>query len=138
MLYKECFYEVGATTIKAEGYVFNGKIEINMSSIFTKLIQEAGRFCDAYASDLLYEIDKIKRLLDTKQSGEVWVAFREMGVDHWEYIEIHTPDDARDYRAIYKVDIEFSDDDYYDAGVIATLRKVAYSKSDHEWRKLVK
>lgn len=138
MLYKECFYELGMTPIKAEGYVFNGKTEINMSSIYTKLIQEAGRFCDAYASDLLYDIDAIEKLLDEGESETVWIAFRDMGVDSWSYIECRTPHEAMEYRAIYKVDIEFTEDDYYDAKVTATLYKVAYSKSDHEYKLLMK
>ena len=45
---KTCF----GKTIEADGQIICGKPSINLSSILTVLIQEAGRWCRSYASDL--------------------------------------------------------------------------------------
>ena len=45
---KTCF----GKTIEADGQIVCGKASINLSSILTVLIQEAGRWCRSYASDL--------------------------------------------------------------------------------------
>ena len=109
-----------------------------MSSIYTKLIQEAGRFCDAYASDLLYDINTIEECIERQKSTTRYIAFRKYGVDGNSSIEIRTPYGMAEYRAIYQVDIEFSDDDYYDKTIIVRLNEVYYSQSEHEWKELVK
>ena len=83
------------------------KWEINYSSILTKLIQEAGRWCEYYASDLFvtwkYNIDK--KLDDgTMDTDQLVFGFREDGVDHKEWYELHKNDTGR-YRAVWFLDV---------------------------------
>lgn len=78
-----------------------GKWEINYSSILTKLIQQAGRWCEYYASDLfiLWEYN-IKQKLDngTIENGRYTFAFRENGVDNREKNSYY-------YRAVWFLDV---------------------------------
>lgn len=132
MIHFECFKTTGQKEMRTTGYIYNGKTTINMSSIYTKLIQEAGRFCDAYASDLLYDINTIEECIEMQKSTTRYIAFRKYGVDGNSSIEIRTPYGMAEYRAIYQVDIEFSDDNYYDKTIIVRLNEVYYSQSEHE------
>ena len=138
MIHFDCFKTTGQKEIVSTGYIYNGKTTINMSSIYTKLIQEAGRFCDAYASDLLYDINTIEAYIEKQKSTTRYIAFRRHGVDGNGLIEVKIPYEIAEYRAIYQVDIEFSDDDYYDKTIIVRLNEVYYSQSEHEWKELVK
>lgn len=105
--------EALAGTKREIGY-FNpleGKWEINYSSILTKLIQEAGRWCEHYASDLFiiwkYNIDK--KLDDGTMDTERFVfGFRKDGVDHKEWYELHKNDIGR-YRAVWFLDVTVND-----------------------------
>ena len=66
-----------------------GKYEINMASIATKLIQEAGRWCDSYASDFLIDWRQIENLLESgeEEFDEVFFfGIRQCGVDHYNFI----------------------------------------------------
>lgn len=65
------------------------KYEINDSSILTKLIQEAGRWCEHYASDLFLNWQEVQRFLENAVPGEHEVflfGFRQMGVDHDSFV----------------------------------------------------
>ena len=89
------------------------RVEINLSEIYTVLIQEAGRWCESYASDLLVDIDILKRHLDNPDSwrdsknfkvdsnGNESIyfkfGFRAGGVDHKEYIEASLKNDYSKY-----------------------------------------
>ena len=58
--------------------------EINLSSEFTKLIQDTGRFAERFASDILIDIDAIKRNLDNGKIEEPFMqicGIRASGVD---------------------------------------------------------
>ena len=138
MIHFNCFKTTGQKEIVSTGYIYDGKTTINMSSIYTKLIQEAGRFCDAYASDLLYDINTIESYIEHQKSTTRYIAFRRHGVDGNNSIKVRTPYEIAEYRAIYQVDIEFSDDNYYDKTIIVRLNEVYYSQSEHEWKELVK
>lgn len=86
--------------------------EINYSSILTKLIQEAGRWCEYYASDLFigwkYNIEN--KLEDgTIESGRYVFAIRDSGVDGKEWYENHK-DEHNYYRAVWFLDVEIEDD----------------------------
>lgn len=79
--------------IKADGYWYaNGKQwDINYSSILTRLIQSAGRFCKNYASDLFIDWNNIKDRLTrenlyTDGVYEYLFGMRQQGVDHMSYI----------------------------------------------------
>ena len=96
-------------TKRETGYFdpLHGCWTINYSSILTRLIQEAGRWCEYYASDLFilwkYNIDK--KLDDGTMDTEQFVfGFREDGVDHKEWYELHKKDVGR-YRAVWFLDV---------------------------------
>ena len=90
--------------------IFGTEMEwnINYSSILTKLIQDAGRYCDAWASDLFiiwkYDVDNRLQNRDT-QSFTIKFGFRDTGVDH---------DDSLDTEMEYKtVETNYKNNHYY-------------------------
>lgn len=90
--------------------------DINYSSILTKLIQECGRLCESYASDLFITWNRIVRELDRqtiKTSVELF-GIREMGVDHKEFVLSRYNNwgyqAMYEYRKIYRLDIIVEDD----------------------------
>lgn len=98
-----------AGTITETG-VYNpleGKWEINYSSILTRLIQEAGRWCEHYASDLfiLWKYN-VEQKLDngTLETGTLVFAFRDSGVDNEEWYENHKSE-YNYYRAVWFLDV---------------------------------
>ena len=84
-----------------------GKWEINYSSILTRLIQEAGRWCESYASDLFvqwkYGIDQ-KLDNGTLYTDTFVFAFRDSGVDSEEWYENHK-NEHNYYRAVWYLDV---------------------------------
>lgn len=79
--------------IRADGYwsTYENHWDINYSSILTRLIQSAGRFCVNYASDLFIDwINIEKRLTEenlyTDGVYEYLFGMRKQGVDHASYI----------------------------------------------------
>ena len=84
-----------------------GKWEINTSSILTRLIQEAGRWCESYASDLFvqwkYGIDQ-KLDNGTLYTDTFVFAFRDSGVDSEEWYENHK-NEHNYYRAVWFLDV---------------------------------
>ena len=89
------------------------KWDINDSSILTKLIQEAGRWCENYASDLFIDWQTIdQKLKDPEYTGGKYLfGFREMGVDHAPYILFHFNHNGRSeyYRSIWCLEITVED-----------------------------
>ena len=84
-----------------------GKWEINYSSILTRLIQEAGRWCESYASDLFVQWKyKIDQKLDngTLYTDTFVFAFRDSGVDSEEWYENHK-NEHKYYRSIWFLDV---------------------------------
>ena len=70
--------------------LFSGKYEINHSSILSALIQEAGRYCEIFASDLFIHWEAVLRAIDEnagKEFEKVFLfGFRQNGVDHANYV----------------------------------------------------
>lgn len=93
--------------IEAEGRDF----DINYSSILTKLIQECGRLCESYASDLFITWNRIVRELEgrTMETSVYLFGIREMGVDHTEFVLSRYNNNGcyemNKYRKIYRLDI---------------------------------
>lgn len=86
------------------GYIKNAKQHqsINYSSILTKLIQDAGRLCDNYASDLF--IDWQCEIVQPLEKGELKsktyiIGFRQNGV------EIYTEEDRENKERVFEKDI---------------------------------
>ena len=82
---------------------------INMSDIFSLLIKEAGRICEHYASDIIYDINSIECWIKERQNGECcgksWCfGFRRNGVDHWDFVK-NSSCVGRDYYKLYRLDM---------------------------------
>ena len=107
-------YEASGTTTE-----FSDSVDVNYSNILTKLIQEAGRYCENYASDLFISWSSIDQELrdGTIESGIKMFGFREMGVDHLGFIYSRASNDYRnfdkEYRSIWKLDIYVNYDENY-------------------------
>ena len=82
----------------------------NFSSEWSRLICEAGRWCESYASDILIDFESIKAYLERLASGEesegreFWFGFRQMGVDHLAFIQSRTEREyaSHVYRAVWR------------------------------------
>ena len=59
-------------TIKDEGS--------NHSTIVTKMVQLAGRICERFASDIVYDADAFIEAIDNNEDFDRYLFFREMGV----------------------------------------------------------
>jgi len=89
--------------------------ESNLSTEYTILVQNAGRWCERYASDIIVDIEEVKhRVLDNplefldgekKKEISFLFGFRQDGVDYNSFIESRlmqgTPIEF--YRAIYEL-----------------------------------
>lgn len=116
------FTETGYTFINRDGKT---EANINTSSIYTTLIQEAGRWCESYASDIIYDINHINKILKnldglseyenySKKDGSITLrfGFRQNGVDDDKVISHEFEDPHRKYyyyRAIWKLVITKTD-----------------------------
>lgn len=90
---------------------------INMSGIYSKCINAAGRWCERFSSDLLIDVKTIDEYIGTPSDGPetriFGLGFRESGVDHNSFLMARireTIDHAtrycypeRTYRKIYAV-----------------------------------
>lgn len=98
--------------IEEEGRNFN----INYSRILTKLIQECGRLCENYASDLFIDWYSISEKLKNKtmETSIYLFGIRENGVDHTDFILSRYNNSKEyasyEYRKIYRLDIKVDDD----------------------------
>ena len=91
---------------------------LNYSSILTRLIQEAGRWCKRYASDLFIDWYYLVRDIEnnTLDDRTMLFGFREDGVDGYRFVcSRYTQDHivARyTYRALWRLDIHIDDEGY--------------------------
>lgn len=126
-------------TITDSGYwsAYSKAWDINYSSTFTKLIQEAGRLCDSYASDLFIDFTALmNRIKDAGHdyTGEVCLfGLRDMGVDGNSFIQSRLENNPHygqyDYRAIYRLEIIVEEHDYcVDYGVTAKDMRMELSR----------
>lgn len=92
---------------------------INVSSILSKLITEAGRWCEDYASDILFYIDDLKKLFrqkpvtgDGMEDVVIIMGMRQNGVDYGETVTTYFakhPFDRYYYRALWVLRVERND-----------------------------
>ena len=84
--------------------------DCNFSTEWSRLINEAGRWCESYASDILIDFESIKEYLNSLASGETmesrefWFGFRQSGVDGLSFIQSRTERDyaSHVYRAVWR------------------------------------
>lgn len=99
----------------AWGQIVRNEADVNMSSIYSKLIFEAGRWCESYASDILYDIkaieDKIFELSLYPGTASFLLGFRQNGVDGTDSIRVKYENPStygylsNEYRSIYRLDL---------------------------------
>lgn len=87
------------------------RVGINYSTILTRLIQEAGRICESYASDLFIDWRLIMEALEdgTMESGSRLLGFRDSGVDEAKSVLYWYNETSRGrdhYSAIWRLDID--------------------------------
>ena len=92
---------------------YSGRFDINYSSILSKLIQEAGRYCESYASDLFIDWKSVDEIIDNAflfMKKSFLFGFRQNGVDHDTFIFLRYEDcgdNARyNYRSLWRLYIE--------------------------------
>lgn len=64
----------------------NERTNINYSDIFSELIQAAGMGCEAYSSDLFYDLTAIKTAVDALENTVFYIGIRTLGVDGESFI----------------------------------------------------
>lgn len=92
----------------------HAKWDVNYSAILTELIQNAGRWCERYASDLFIDWMTIEEYLRCKdiENRSFLFGFRQDGVDNATFVisRFNHDEYTMEYRAIYRLDLEFVED----------------------------
>lgn len=86
-----------------------------LSDIYSKLIELTGRYCERFASDLLYDLQDVASFTEPCEISKPnrWVlgfGFRECGVDGNSFLERRLKD-SYEYRRIVALNIEDREDD---------------------------
>lgn len=86
-----------------------------LSNIYSKLIELTGRYCERFASDLLYDLQDVASFTEACKIDKPnrWVlgfGFRECGVDSNSFLERRLKD-SYEYRRIVALNIEDRKDD---------------------------
>ena len=139
---------VSETILEASGYNYDmldkKKVAINYTSIASFLIKEAGRLCDHYASDLLYnlkEVDEALHKTETNFHKRIAFGFRKSGVDGNSFTlsKLSQPNIYgsldKEYRVLYVLDIDINHTDYGTPEVKMTLGLV-FKGNEKEDKKL--
>lgn len=73
-----------------QGVFSHGRLNINLSDLYTFLIQEVGRFCEHYASDFLITYDSLTRVIENPNPNMKttyrFIGIRQSGVDDIAYV----------------------------------------------------
>lgn len=99
--------------IVEEGYrnVRMNQWDINYSAILSRLIIEAGKFCECFASDLFIDWRVIEKELENIDycGGSYLFGFRQNGVDHNNFVFSRFDNDGKfaryNYRSMWRLDI---------------------------------
>lgn len=146
-IFREAFNDKDSMIIsQTNGYYSSPNSNpVNCSDIATKLIQEAGRYCESHASDFLITWENVTealRLYKTDRTRPVLVIFglRESGVDHAQFIlSVHKSNKhtcgylGLYYRKIYAVEITSgnkSDE------IIVTLKDIKHQLTHRFWKQI--
>lgn len=98
---------------------YSGKYEINYSSVLSRLIQEAGRFCEYFASDLFIDWGGVLRWMEEARENSEAVflfGFRQNGVDGNSFVFSRYNDGCyrypeKEYRSMWRLEISTDDRD---------------------------
>ena len=72
----------------------------NHSDIVTKMIQLAGRICEKYASDIVYDANAFIQAIENEENFERFLFFREMGVTAFKADDVRAID-GTDYIQVW-------------------------------------
>ena len=95
--------------------------DCNFSTEWSRLICEAGRWCESYASDLMIGMDSVRAYLigivenmEKPENREFWFGFRQSGVDGLSFIQSKTEREyaSHVYRAIWRWSFTFEEREY--------------------------
>lgn len=98
--------------MEADGSIdrYTGKYSLNYSHILSRLIQEAGRYCENFASDLFIDWQAVERFLNETNGAAEKVflfGFRASGVDHDSFIFSRFENEksyaAHSYRSLWRL-----------------------------------
>lgn len=123
----------GCKPLVTEGTVYHDPstdmdvVQVNYSSLLTRLIQEAGRYCESYASDLFLSWQStLDKLCDNRiKDYSMLFGFRADGVDDARSVFYHEERESLYvYRSIWRLDVEVTKqtDNYKD--ITMTLYRV--------------
>jgi hypothetical protein len=90
---------------------YSGNWEINYSGILSRLIQEAGRFCESFASDLFIDWKTVEEEIESMKDGgavSFLFGFRQMGVDHAAFVLARYENNTHaehEYRSMWRLDM---------------------------------
>lgn len=88
-------YESEYKDVYINGVPLSSADKCGFATEWSRLINEAGRWCESYANDILYAVDQVRGYLESLASGETvesreyWFGFREAGVDGKTVIDAH-------------------------------------------------
>ena len=74
----------------------------NHSDIVTKMVQLAGRLCERYASDIVYDANAFIKSIEEKQDFERFLFFREMGVTAFKMEDVKAIE-GTDYLQVWRL-----------------------------------
>ena len=105
--------------ITEEFYRYENGFSPNTSSILTRLIQEAGRYCEHYASDLFIDWITIDEFISSNpEAGDnrtFLFGFRRFGVDHAGFVLSRFDNEQQyaegEYRSMWRMDITVDSDE---------------------------
>lgn len=101
-------YKYKTKPISECGYILNGQYSVNISNIMTRLIQETGRYCESYASDIYYTLKELEEYTEKiKNRNElVLIGMCDCGIHEINADTIGNPDTfPYRYRKIYGIRI---------------------------------
>jgi hypothetical protein len=127
------------------------KHNINISDILTYIIQTTGRFCERYASDIVYHLDSIRSILaenvPIKEPVIEVMGIRQSGVDGEQYLlnnlETYKDQPGRIsdyYRQIIAVELKTVQEEEEDLHLttIVTLKDITNDVKYHDEDKITK
>lgn len=111
---------------------YDGKFDINYSSIFSELIQAAGMGCECFSSDMFIELEAIKRAIDNRENYVRFIGIRTNGVDGDTFIASRLNRKSCNYEPaayikLYKLEISIVDDE-----MTMTLTRISSYDAERE------
>lgn len=91
---------------------YSGKLitNINISSIFSELIQAAGMGCEFFASDLFYDLTEIKNAVENLENKVFFIGIRTHGVDGNSFVKERVKNkNCHEYIKLYRLEIVTGD-----------------------------